>query len=109
MSRTGSPPTWVSDLTPTEGARFLLERLGEDELRARYRATIYTPTATHAGHAVLGEDGSVEVSLEAPEPLVAMLGMFGKLVARAAAGNRAKGIAPWPARVMRWRGPGRGA
>jgi hypothetical protein len=112
MSRAGSRPTSVSDLTPTEGARFLLERSGEDEARATYRATIYTPAATYAGQAVLGEDGTVEVSLEAPEApaeLVAMLAMFGKLIARAAAGQRARGLSPWPARVMRWRGPGRGA
>jgi len=87
----------------------LLERLSEDAVGATYRATIYTPAATHAGRAVLGEDGSVTVTLDAPEQLVAMLAMFGKLVARAAAGQRAKGIAPWPARVLRWRGPGRGA
>lgn len=109
MSRAGSRPTSVSDLTPTEGARFLLERLSEHEARATYRATIYTPAATYAGQAVLGENGTVEVSLEAPEALVAMLAMFGKLIARAAAGQRARGISPWPARVMRWRGPGRGA
>jgi len=99
----------VSDLTPTEGARFLLERLSEDDVRATYRATIYTPAATHAGQSVLGEDGTVELALDGPEELVSMLAMFGKLIARAAAGQRAKGIAPWPARVLRWRGPGRGA
>jgi hypothetical protein len=98
----------VSDLTPTEGARFLLERSSEDALRATYRATIYTPAATHAGHAVLGEDGTVEISVEAPEPLVAMLSMFCKLIARAAPGQRERGLPPWPARVLRWRGPGRG-
>ena len=87
----------------------MLERLSEDVVGATYRATIYTPAATYAGRAVLGEDGTVKVVLDGPEELVAMLAMFGKLVARAAAGQRAKGIAPWPARVLRWRGPGRGA
>ena len=98
----------MSSLVPTEGARFLLERSSEDAVCATYHATIYTPAATHAGHAVLGEDGTVEVSVEAPEPLVAMLAMFCKLIARAAPGLRAKGLPPWPARVLRWRGPGRG-
>ena len=105
------PPISVSDLTPTEGARFLLERSSEDAkraTRATYRATIYTPAATHAGQAVLCEDGSVEVAVDAPEPLVAMLAMFCKLIARAAPGQRARGMPPWPARVLRWRGPGRG-
>ncbi len=87
----------------------MLERLSEDAVGATYRATIYTPAATHTGRAVLGENGTVEVALDGPEELVSMLGMFGKLIARAAAGQRAKGIAPWPARVLRWRGPGRGA
>ncbi len=109
MSRAASHQTSVSDLTPTEGARFLLERQSEADRHATYRATIYAPDATYVGEMILDEDSSVTVAIEAPAELVAMLSMFGKLTARSAAGQRAKGIPPWPARVLRWRGPGRGA
>jgi hypothetical protein len=99
----------VSDLTPTEGARFLLELVRDDGARATYRAAIYTKTATYAGTATLADDGTVEVALEgAPAELADGLAMFAKLTARAAAKKRADGLPPWPARVLRWRGPGRG-
>jgi hypothetical protein len=98
----------VSDLTPTEGARFLLERASEAADRAEYRATIYTPTETFAGTATLVDDGSVVVAIAAaPAELVEMVTMLAKLTARAAAKKRADGMPPWPARVLRWRGPGR--
>ncbi len=98
------------DLTPTEGARFELDRdsAGHDD-RAEYRVRISTPAATHEGRAVLALDGTYELAVPgAPEDLVAVLAMFAKLTARAAAGKRAAGLPPWPARVLRWRGPGRG-
>ena len=96
-------------LTPTEGARFLLERIEEDGERARYRATIFTPEATHAGTAQLDEDGSVVVTIDgAPAELVEVMQMLAKLTARSAAKKREDGFPPWPARVLRWRGPGRG-
>jgi hypothetical protein len=34
--------------------------------------------------------------------------MVAKLTARAAGKKREDGMPPWPARVLRWRGPGRG-
>ncbi len=109
MSPIGSPAISVSDaLTPTEGARFLLERESDDGARAVYRAAIYTPDATYDGRATLAEDGAVELALDAPVELRDMLEMLGKLTARAAAKKRADGLPPWPARVLRWRGPGRG-
>ena len=43
----------------------------------------------------------------APE-LDAMLAMQARLIARGAAKRREDGLPPWPARVLRWRGPGRG-
>lgn len=96
-------------LTPTEGARFLLERLAEQEGGAEYRATIFTPEATYAGTAQLREDGSAEVVIGgAPAELVEVMQMLAKLTARGAAKKREDGFPPWPARVMRWRGPGRG-
>lgn len=110
MSRAGSLPTSVSDsLTPTEGARFLLERREDRGATASYRAAIYTPTVTYEGHANLSDDGTVSVEAAgAPEELVAMLAMLAKLTARAASKKREDGLAPWPSRVLRWRGPGRG-
>lgn len=98
-------------LTPTEGARFLLER--ERELdggtRAVYRAVIYTPDATYEGSAILTDDGTAEVtSTKAPEDLVATLHMLARLTARSASKKREDGLPPWPARILRWRGPGRG-
>jgi hypothetical protein len=96
-------------LTPTDGARFLLERLAERDGGAEYRATIFTPEATHAGTAQLGEDGSaVVVIAAAPAELVEVMQMLAKLTARSAAKKREDGFPPWPARVLRWRGPGRG-
>ena len=97
----------ADDLTPTEGARFLLARASEAADRAEYRATIYTPTETFTGTATLVDDGTVVVVLTAPADLVDMVTMLAKLTARAAAKKRADGMPPWPARVLRWRGPGR--
>lgn len=98
----------ADDLTPTEGARFLLERASEAVDRAEYRATIYTPSETFAGTAMLVDDGTATVTIAAPAELVEMVTMLAKLTARAAAKKRADGMPPWPARVLRWRGPGRG-
>lgn len=96
-------------LTPTEGARFLLEREQDHGASARYRAAIYTPHATYEGHATLRDDGSVEVhAAGAPDELRATLEMLAKLTARSATKKREDGLPPWPARVLRWRGPGRG-
>jgi hypothetical protein len=98
----------VNDLTPTEGARFLLERSSETAERAEYRVQVFTPSETFTGTAMLVDDGTATVTLIAPEDLVDMIAMLGKLIARAAAKKRADGMPPWPARVLRWRGPGRG-
>lgn len=98
-----------SSLTPTEGARFLLEREQDEGASARYRAAIYTPDATYEGHATLADDGSVELVIPgAPEELVATMRVFARLTARSAHKKREEGLPAWPARVLRWRGPGRG-
>jgi hypothetical protein len=96
-------------LTPTEGARFLLEREQDHGASAQYRAAIYTPHATFEGRATLRDDGTVEIDAAgAPEELFSTLHMLAKLTARSAAKKREDGLPPWPARVLRWRGPGRG-
>jgi hypothetical protein len=87
----------------------LLERIAEREGGAEYRATIFTPEATHEGTAELREDGSATVTIGgAPAELVEVMQMLAKLTARSAAKKREDGFPPWPARVLRWRGPGRG-
>ena len=87
----------------------MLERIAEREGGAEYRATIFTPDATHAGTAELGEDGTATVLIAtAPAELVEVMQMLAKLTARSAAKKREDGFPPWPARVLRWRGPGRG-
>ena len=96
------------DLTPTEGVRLLLERHREDAAGAAYRAAIYTPTASYEGLATLRDDGSVTISVEAPAELVEMLTMAARLLARGAVARREEGLPAWPARILRWRGPGRG-
>jgi hypothetical protein len=99
----------VSELTPTEGARFLLERTTDDGARASYRVAIYTPDAEYSGTAVLVDDGTVELApIGAPGALDDMLAMLARLTARGAAKRREDGMVVWPARILRWRGPGRG-
>jgi hypothetical protein len=95
-------------LTPTVGARFLLEREAVAGTRATYRASIYAPDATYATTATLDEDGTIEVAPSgAPDALHDMLTMLARLTARGAAKRREDGLAVWPARLLRWRGPGR--
>jgi hypothetical protein len=106
----------LTDLRPTEGARFLLERVSDTGSTAIYRAVIYTPTATYEATATLTDDGTAALSTllgppEAPaasDDLLATLTMLARLTARSAAKKREDGLPPWPARVLRWRGPGRG-
>jgi hypothetical protein len=97
------------DLTPTEGARFLLERERDEGTRAEYRVAVFTSDATYQGRATLADDGTVELDAGgAPEPLAAVLLTIARLTARSAPKKREDGLPPWPARVLRWRGPGRG-
>jgi len=97
------------DLHPTEGARLLLTLSQAAEGSAAYSVAIYTPTETFAAAATLGEDGSVELApTGAPPELHAALEMLAKLTARGAAKRREDGMPAWPARVLRWRGAGRG-
>ena len=95
------------DLHPSDGARYLLERDGEPSaggVRARYRATIYTPSAAFTAIAELADDGSVALgSTGAPDELHARLVALARLVARDAARLRDDGMPPWPQRVLRWR------
>lgn len=97
------------ELRPSAGARFLLERVGEAGDRATYRATIFTPDAEFSATAELRDDGTFELpATGAGAELHDHLAMQARLLARGAAKRRDDGLPAWPARVLRWRGPGRG-
>jgi hypothetical protein len=104
----------VSDsdaLVPAHGARFVLELSSASDGVAVYAAAVITPSARHDYRAELSESGDVSltaVSDPASRDHEGMLAMIARLVARGAAGRRTDGLQPWPARITRWRGPGRG-
>jgi hypothetical protein len=90
----------LSRLRPSEGARFLFEREGET---ATYRAWVITPEAQFAYRAALVAGAEPELVVDgeaAPAALEHTLRMIARLTARSGE--------PWPHRVLRWRGPGRG-
>ncbi len=83
------------DLTPTDGARYLLERTAETPERAEYAVAIFTPDATYRGTATLAPNSVTLPPTGAPPELDARLLSIAKLVARDAP--------PWPERILRWR------
>lgn len=92
------------NLHPTEGARFLFERILDEDTRASYRAQIYTPAEVFEATATLGDDGSVELPpTGAPRELDERLATMARLLARDATKRRADGLGAWPERVLRWR------
>ncbi len=107
-----SPHRPDSALHPSEGARLLLERaeLSDDASRAVYGGTIYTPTEKYAYRVSLCLDGTftLEALEQAPEELEQRLAMLARLTARGAQKRQDDGLTPWPHRLLRWKGPGRG-
>lgn len=107
----------MSNLRPSAGARFLLERASKtgdqsavDDTRATYHAAIYTPDAEFTATATLADDGTFSMTPSgAPAELHEMLEMHARLLARGAAKRREDNLPVWPLRLMRWRGPGRSA
>ncbi len=94
---------------PTAGARFALERQRDDGASATYDAMIATPDAVYRSIAQLHDDGTFELPpTGAPSELDKQLAVIAKLTARSAAKKREDGLPAWPARIQRWRGPGRG-
>ena len=92
------------NLHPTEGARFLLERVEDKGPRATYRAAIYTPDAVFTAVAMLDEDGTAELPPPgAPGDLDERLRTIAKLLARDAMKRRDEGLVVWPVRILRWR------
>jgi hypothetical protein len=101
----------VAELTPEAGARFSLEReaIDADGEGARYKGGIHLPDASYAYGLALKSDGSALLEgggrcAEHEERLVDLA----KSLARGAARRREEGLAMWPERQVRWRGPGRG-
>jgi len=100
-------------LKPTAGARFLLERtaVATDERSASYRASIHTPDRVLEVEAELAleQPPRLTASAYADDALHKQLMAIAKQVSRAANKSRADGLPAWPRRVLRWKGPGRGA
>jgi hypothetical protein len=99
----------LARLRPTEGARFLLERDTAAGATACYRAWVIVPDARFAYRADLTAGAEPALTAEgdpAPPELEDMLRMIARLTARSAA--RPDALTPWPQRVLRWRGKGRG-
>lgn len=103
-------------LTPDTGTRYLLERVGEsaDRASARYAATAVSPDGEWTFDVTLHAAGDPAIAPRGtppPDPAIAaQLAAIARQVARQAARNRAEGLAiVWPRRVLRWKGPGRGA
>ena len=99
-------------LTPTAGARFLLERtaVASDEGSASYRASVHTPDRQLEFEAelTLSDPPRLTASGETDDALQNQLMSIAKQVTRAAKKSRADGLPAWPRRVLRWKGPGRG-
>lgn len=105
----------IADLRPQAGARFVLLRGVSDAACARYVAAIITPEGAWHFRLELTA-GAVQPQVvaandAAPPPATAdldMLAMIARLTARAAPTRASDGLTPWPPRIVRWRGPGRG-
>lgn len=100
-------------LHPTEGIRLLLEReeIDGDVQGARYAAKIYTVTDCFSYTAELTMEGAatlVAIGAAATKTDEDNLSKLAKSTARAAKRKLAESLPPWPPRVLRWRGPGRG-
>ena len=101
-----------TDLHPEEGARFLFElQDGASDDAAVYDASVFTPDQRFDYRVALESSGGYVVEVQgtsAGPELEKRLGNFARQIARAASGKLDDGLPPWPARVLRWRGPGRG-
>lgn len=100
-------------LHPSEGIRLLLDRqsVAEDMQSARYNGAVYTTTTCFRYRVEMAMDGSaaLEAIEAAAEPSDEdSLSKIAKSTARAAKRKREEALPPWPNRILRWRGPGRG-
>jgi hypothetical protein len=72
---------------------------------------VYTVDACYRYAGSLRLDGTATLEAEgegAPAEAEASLHKLAKSTARAAKRKLDEGISPWPPRILRWRGPGRG-
>ena len=97
-------------LTPTAGARYVLERVSAGERAARYRGRVLTPDAAFEYDVELtaGDEPVLRADAPAPGELEKTLTMIARLTARGVDKRLEDGLPPWPERITRWRGPGRG-
>lgn len=97
-------------LTPTAGARFILERVDAAARVARYLGRILTPDATYEYDLTLaaGAEPALTARTAAPPELEKAIAMIARLTARGVDKRLEDGLPPWPERITRWRGPGRG-
>jgi hypothetical protein len=101
-------------VAPRDGTRFLFE-LAEEAAggeAATYRAAVLAAAGRfdyEARLAAASPPALRPVAAAADPALESMLSAIAGSIARAAARRRADGLPPWPRRVLRWRGPGRGA
>lgn len=97
-------------LRPAAGARLLLALEASDAAGARYQAWVLTADGERGFTAQLGLDGAMALTGDGAEAAeLDDLRMLARLTARGASKRVDDGLAPWPPRVLRWRGPGRGA
>ena len=100
-------------LRPEAGARLLLELEAGEPGHAQYLAWVLVADGEHGYRARLDANGTVELSASAESTAASAdaeddLRMLARLTARGASKRIADGLSAWPARVMRWRGAGRG-
>ena len=79
--------------------------------RAKYRAAIYTPDECFEYRADMTLDGDCKIEASetaATDELESKLARIARLIARSARKKLADELPPWPHRILRWRGPGRG-
>ncbi len=103
----------TDSLHPTEGIRLLLDRqsIAADVQSASYSGAVYTTDACYTYRVQMAMDGSA--TLEPVEAAAAAddedaLAKIARSTARAAKRNSEEALPPWPTRILRWRGPGRG-
>jgi hypothetical protein len=101
----------ADDLHPSEGARFLLQRMSALGDSAHYLGSVFTPTHRFDYDVDAHMDGTASLrprAAGADDNLEKRLQNLAASVARQAKAKKADDLQPWPERVLRWRGPGRG-
>ncbi len=92
----------------------LLQRvsIGEEAANAEYTGQIFTPSEVFNFEVKLALDGSAELlalpSDSPDEEHEKSLLKLSKSIARAAKRKLEDRLPPWPPKILRWRGPGRG-